>query len=64
MVKVFEFCNKFCPATIGVNAGAILISMTGAELIFKLASYGVAIVWTSIKVIKEIKNWDEKKRTE
>ena len=64
MIRAFEFCGKFCPATIGVNLGAIVISMSDLEIIFKLASYGVAIVWTAVKVVKEIKNWNEKKIAE
>lgn len=61
MIRAIEFCNKFCPATLGVNLGAIVISMSEVEVIFKIASYGIAIVWTAVKVVKEIKNWNEKK---
>ena len=45
----------------GVNVTAIGISLSDIEVYFKLASYGVAIIWTSIKVIQEIRNWNAKK---
>jgi len=54
--------ERFCPMTIFLNVGAIGISMTEMEMTLKLISYSVAIIWTTIKVIKEIKNWNEQKK--
>ena len=51
--------ERICPMTIMLNVGAIGLSMSDVELTLKLLSYSVAIIWTSIKVIKEIKNWSE-----
>ena len=39
---------------------AFAISMTNLEAILKLSSYGVAIIWTSIRIAKELKNWNNK----
>ena len=50
--------EKFCPMTILLNVSAIGISMTQMELTLKLISYSVAIIWTTIKVVKELKNWN------
>ena len=61
MEKFIDIANKFCPTTLTINLTTLAISMTDAELILKLLSYAVAIVWTTIKVIKEIKNWNGKK---
>lgn len=58
--------ERFCPMTVFLNIGAIGISMTEMEMTLKLISYSVAIIWTTIKVIKELKNWnnEQKKRQE
>ena len=50
--------------TIILNIGAIGISMTQMEMTLKLISYSVAIIWTTIKVVKEIKNWNEQTKRE
>ena len=39
---------------------AFAISMTNLEAILKLSSYAVAIIWTSIRIAKELKNWNNK----
>jgi hypothetical protein len=59
MEKMMGIYERICPMTIMLNAGAIGISMTDFELGLKLLSYTVAIIWTSIKVLKEIKNWNK-----
>ena len=56
-----EIAARFCPMTIFLNLGAISISMTDLEMGAKLASYFVAIVWTTLRVIKELKDWKKKK---
>tara|TARA_R110002167_G_scaffold17751_2_gene67423 strand:+ start:807 stop:983 length:177 start_codon:yes stop_codon:yes gene_type:complete len=56
-----ELLHKICPSTIFLNITAIGISMTDTELVLKIISYSIAIIWTSIKVIKEIKNWNTTK---
>lgn len=61
MNQLYEICHRICPVTMGVNVTAIGISLSDIEVYFKLASYGVAIIWTSIKVIQEIRNWNAKK---
>lgn len=57
-----EIASRFCPTTIIVNAGAIGMSVSDVEMGAKLVSYFIAIVWTSLRVIKEIKYWNEKKK--
>ena len=61
MNTLYEICHRVCPTTIFLNAGAIGISLIDVEVYFKLISYAVAIIWTSIKVIQEIRNWNAKK---
>lgn len=64
ILKMQTIIERFCPMTIFLNVGAIGISMTQMELTLKLISYSVAIIWTTIKVVKELKNWnnEQKKR--
>lgn len=57
MERLSVLIEKICPTTLSVNAATIAISLSEIEVGLKLISYLVAIVWTSIKVIKEIKNW-------
>ena len=61
MNNLYEICERICPITMGVNVTAIGISLSDVEVYFKLASYGIAIIWTTIKVIQELRNWNEKK---
>tara|TARA_R100001015_G_C4609982_1_gene165304 strand:- start:461 stop:652 length:192 start_codon:yes stop_codon:yes gene_type:complete len=61
MSNLYEICERICPTTALLNVTAIGVSLSDIEVYFKLASYGVAIVWTSIKVIQEIRHWNEKK---
>jgi len=60
--KMSEIITRICPLTVMLNVGAIGISMTEIEMGLKLASYTVAIIWTTIKVAKEIKFWNEKNK--
>jgi len=62
ILKMQTIIERFCPLTIFLNIGAIGISMSEMEMKLKLISYSVAIIWTTIKVIKEIKNWNEQKK--
>ena len=52
--------ERICPTTLLLNVGAIGISLTQMELTLKLISYSVAIIWTTIKVVKELKDWNKK----
>ena len=56
-----EIIGKFCPTTIILNVGAIGVSLTDVEIGLKIASYLVAIVWTSLKIMNEYKRWNKKK---
>lgn len=56
-----EIMGKICPTTIMLNVGAIGIGMTETEQGLKIISYLVAIMWTTIKIINEIKIWQKKK---
>lgn len=57
-----EMIERICPLTIVLNAGAIGISMTDLEMGLKLISYSAAIIWTLIKITKEIRFWNDKKQ--
>jgi len=59
---IYDIAGRFCPMTIILNAGAIGISMTDVELGMKIASYLVAVIWTSLRIIKEIKDWQKTKK--
>ena len=59
MEKVIAICEKICPQTLTINAIAIGVSISDVEVALKLISYAVAIIWTSIKVIKELKEWNK-----
>ncbi len=59
-MKLMYLFSKFCPTTITINLAAFAISMTNLEAILKLSSYAVAIIWTSIRIAKELKNWNNK----
>jgi len=52
--------GKFCPMTVLLNVGAIGVSFTDIEIGLKLVSYAVAIIWTTLRIAKEVKNWNEK----
>ena len=58
--KMNEMIERICPMTIMLNVGAIGISMTELEMGLKLISYSAAIIWTLIKITKEIKFWNDK----
>lgn len=52
--------GKFCPTTIILNVGAIGVSFSDVEISMKILSYTVAILYTIIKIAKEIKEWKKK----
>ncbi len=52
--------ERICPTTLLLNVGAIGISLSQMELTLKLISYSIAIIWTTIKVVKELKDWNKK----
>ena len=58
---ITEIAGRFCPTTIMLNAGAIGMSLTDVEFIVKIASYSVAIIWTTLKISNELKIWRKKK---
>lgn len=59
---LYEICERVCPITMVLNVGAIGISLSDVEVYFKLGSYAIAIIWTSIKVIQEIRHWNTNKK--
>ena len=59
---ITEIAGRFCPTTIMLNAGAIGMSLTDVEFIVKIASYSVAIIWTTLRIIKEIQDWKKTKK--
>ena len=60
ILKMQTIIERICPMTILLNVGAIGISLSQMELTLKLISYSIAIVWTAIKVVKELKDWNKK----
>tara|TARA_R110000824_G_scaffold68953_2_gene177764 strand:+ start:7976 stop:8167 length:192 start_codon:yes stop_codon:yes gene_type:complete len=56
-----EIIGKFCPTTVVLNVGAIGVSLTDVEIGLKILSYGVAIIWTILKIRNELKIWRKKK---
>ena len=60
ILKMHTIIERICPMTILLNVGAIGISLSQMELTLKLISYSIAIVWTAIKVVKELKDWNKK----
>ena len=56
-----EIIGKFCPTTVVLNVGAIGMSLTDVEVGLKILSYGVAIIWTTLKIMNELKIWRKKK---
>ena len=55
-----EIIGKFCPTTIILNVGAIGVSFTDVEIGLKILSYTVAILYTIIKIAKEMNEWKKK----
>tara|TARA_R100000664_G_scaffold2083_2_gene5300 strand:- start:386 stop:583 length:198 start_codon:yes stop_codon:yes gene_type:complete len=53
---------KFCPNTILLNFTAIGVSFTDLEIGLKILSYTVAILYTAIKIAKELREWKKKKK--
>tara|TARA_R100000742_G_C4249304_1_gene67810 strand:- start:625 stop:816 length:192 start_codon:yes stop_codon:yes gene_type:complete len=60
ITKMNELIERTCPMTILLNVSAIGISLTDLEMSLKIISYTAAIVWTIIKITKEIKFWNDK----
>tara|TARA_R100000655_G_scaffold20402_1_gene42064 strand:+ start:236 stop:415 length:180 start_codon:yes stop_codon:yes gene_type:complete len=58
-----ELKNKIleCMPTLAVNFNAVMISLVEVEAIFRILSYIVAIIWTSLQIYKMLKNGDSKK---
>lgn len=56
-----EIVSKICPTTLLLNVGAIGMSLTDVEIGLKILSYIVAVVYTVIKIIKEVGEWRKKK---
>ena len=58
-----EMIERICPLTIMLNVGAVGISLTDLEMGLKLLSYSAAIVWTIVKITKEIRFWNDKRKS-
>jgi len=58
-----EMIERICPLTIMLNVGAVGISLTDLEMGLKLLSYTAAIVWTIVKTTKEIRFWNDKRKS-
>ena len=52
-----DLAVKFFPTTIMLNVGAIGVGMSETEKWLKIVSYGVAIIWTILKIIQQIRQW-------
>ena len=52
--------GKFCPTTILLNVGAIGVSFSDVEISMKILSYTVAILYTIIKIAKDINECKKK----
>ena len=61
MEKMYGIYERICPMTVMVNVGAIGMSMTEVEIGLKIISYSAAIIWTAIKIAKEVKFWNQQK---
>ena len=62
MEKMYGITERICPMTIMLNVGAIGLSMTEVEIGLKIISYSAAIIWTVIKIAKEIKFWNQQNK--
>ena len=60
ILKMQTIIERICPMTLLLNVGAIGISLSQMGLTLKLISYSIAIIWTTIKVVKELKDWNKK----
>ena len=58
---MYGIYERICPMTVMVNVGAIGMSMTEVEIGLKIISYSAAIIWTAIKIAKEVKFWNQQK---
>ena len=50
-----------CVPTLAINLNAVLISFANVEAVFRVLSYFVAIVWTTLKIIELLKEMNKKK---
>tara|TARA_B100001250_G_C19745990_1_gene765336 strand:- start:26 stop:214 length:189 start_codon:yes stop_codon:yes gene_type:complete len=51
-----------CYPTLLLNANAVMVSMMDVETIFRIVSYGVAIVWTTLKIVELLRDWNNGKK--
>jgi hypothetical protein len=56
-----DVVTKICPTTLLLNVGAIGMSLTDVEIGLKILSYIVAVLYTIIKIMKEVSEWRKKK---
>jgi len=56
-----EILHKICPITVMLNASAIGISLTNVEIGLKILVYLVTVIYTIVKITKELKEWRKKK---
>ena len=50
-----------CIPTLAINFNALMISLVEVEAVFRIISYIVAIIWTSLQIYKMLKNGNIKK---
>ncbi len=62
MEKFIALTEKLCPQTLTINTVAIGLSLTDVEIGLKLLSYAVAIIWTSLRIAKEMRDWNKKNK--
>jgi len=49
-----------CLPTLIVNFNAVAVSMMDIEAGFRIVSYAVAIIWTTMKIIEMRRDWKKK----
>ena len=59
---MIDIMERVCPMTVMLNIGAIGIGFSEVEQGLKIISYGVAIVWTILKIRAEIKMYKNKEK--
>lgn len=57
MEKIADICGKLCPQTLSINFAAFAISMTELEAGLKIISYAIAIIYTVLKIRKELRDY-------
>tara|TARA_R100000664_G_C2701624_1_gene101739 strand:- start:434 stop:616 length:183 start_codon:yes stop_codon:yes gene_type:complete len=50
-----------CMPTIMLNVNAVMVSLVEVEAMFRIVSYLVAIIWTSLQIYKMLKDGNNKR---